>query len=176
MNRDQLDSAIDAVAKRLTQVEDDPQLASRIVGSLPERVTWRGWLAHSWAPRLAMIALAVGAASVWSSRGRPQTAVLEPLASTQLLVSPIALMSAARELEPEPIGTRPLEPVEPLEPLEPSQDFDRSLPAIAEIRALELGSLAPADLPEDGFLDVKPLAIESLPLADGSVSPHRQEW
>ena len=68
---DRLDEAIDHVAARLTHIEDNPALTSRIVSSLPERAGWFGWLFHSWAPRLAMIAIVVASGIVWSSR-RPE--------------------------------------------------------------------------------------------------------
>ena len=38
--------------------------------ALPERVTWFGWLFHSWAPRLAMIAVVVAAGIVLGYRTR----------------------------------------------------------------------------------------------------------
>jgi len=87
------------------------------------------------------------------------------------MASPVQLMAAVREAEPD--RTRPVERLELLEPLEPRADFDRSLPAIAAMSVLELDSLAPASLPEDAPLTLKPLAIESLPLTDDSFSPRR---
>src|SRR5262245_52530179 len=80
INRDHLDDVIDRVSARLTHVDEDPLFAARVIASLPERVTWFGWLTHSWAPRLAMIAIVAGAAVLWNGRKATEVApVLQPL-------------------------------------------------------------------------------------------------
>ena len=50
-------------------------------------------------------------------------------------------------------------------------DFDRSLPALEAARVLAFDSLAPASLPEDAPLTLKPLEIADLPLTADSFSP-----
>jgi hypothetical protein len=50
-------------------------------------------------------------------------------------------------------------------------DHERSLPSIAVVAALQLGSLAPVNLPEDAPLTLVPLAIADLPLTAESISP-----
>ena len=165
--QDHLDDAIDTVAKQLTHVEHDPRLSARITSSLPGRSSWSlGW----WAPRLAMIAVIVVAGVVWGNRREVSTPVASPLANSRPITTPTALAAAVREAEPN--RTMPLERLEPLEPLEPSNvDFERSLPAIGAVAALELDSLAPVSLPEDAPLTLEPLAISDLPLTPESISP-----
>ena len=168
--RDQLDEAIDAVAKQLTHVEDDPRLPARIAASLPERSSWSlGW----WAPRLAMIAVVVAAGVVWGNRGEEVTpGVVSPLASSQPITTPLVLAAAVREAEPN--RTRPLERLEPLEPLEPTIDFERSLPPLAAMSSLELGALSPAALEASDNLILEPLAVDDLPLTPDPVSQQEQ--
>jgi hypothetical protein len=173
MKRDHLDEAIDQVAARLTRVDENDALAAQIISALPERLSWFGWLSHSWAPRLAMIAIVVAAGIVWGNRREVSTPIALPLASTQPVTTPIALVASVREAAPN--RTMPLERLERLEPLEPLQparsDFDRSLPAIAAMSPLELESLAPVSLPEDAPLTLAPLTIADLPLAAETISP-----
>jgi hypothetical protein len=170
MHRDHLDEAIDVIAKQLSHVEDDPQFASRIVMALPERVTWFGWLMQSWAPRLAMVAVLVGAVIVWGNRSSEDVRSVEALASSQPMKTPVALTAGVRTVEPR--RTKLLEPLKPLEPLEPvTADFDRSLEAIAAPEAIVLRSLAPDALPASEGLVLAPLALESLPLTDDSFPP-----
>jgi hypothetical protein len=168
MTRD-LDEAIDYVAARLTHVEDDAAMASRIVSALPERATWFGWLFHSWAPRLAMIAVVVAAAILLSQR-RPMPiapAVTQPPVASGSMGPVVGLVAS---IAPAPVRTKLLEPLEPLEPVEPVEpvelrsDHEFSLPAIEAVAALEMDSLLPAGLPEDAPLTVAPLAIAELPL------------
>ena len=172
-HRDQLDEAIDRVAARMTQVDDNDALASQIVNALPERSIGFGWLFRSWAPGLAMIAVVIAAGIVWSNRGTPESSpIASPIAGApNTEVTP--LVASVREAEPN--RTLPLEPVEPLEPLElslePSKtDFEHSLPSIAAVASLELEVIAPATLPEDAPLTLAPLAIADLPMAE-NISP-----
>jgi len=165
MNGHHLDQAIDQVAKQLTQVDDDPQLASRIVASLPERSTWFGWLTHSWAPRLAMIAIVVGVAALWNSR--------QTMTELPAVARPVALVALAPPLVPlnveplEPVRTKPLEPLEPLEPVEPSEAFT-GLPSITAPVALAMTEVAPQALPDTGSLSLPSLVIADLPLTADS--------
>jgi hypothetical protein len=169
-NRDRLDEAIDHVVTRMVRVEENDVLATQIVNALPERASWFGWLFHSWAPRLAMIAVVVAAGIVWGNRKPAPTPQPNPLASTMSAIGPVALVAAVREAEPN--RTMPLEPVEPLEPLEPSSmDFDRSLPAIAPVVSLNFDSLAPDALPASEGLVLESLVIADLPLTAEPISP-----
>jgi len=171
IQRDRLDEAIDQVAARLTRVDDNGALASQIINALPERVSWFGWLFHSWAPRLAMVAIVVAAGIVWGNRGQEvSTPGASPLASSQPITTPIVLVASVREAAPN--RTMPLEHLEALEPLERREhDFERSLPAIEAVAALALDALAPVSLPEDARLTLEPLAIADLPLTDSSNPP-----
>jgi len=168
---DRLDESIDRVAARMTRVEENHALASQIINALPERSIWSGWLFHSWAPRLAMVAILVTAGIVWNTR-RSEPITPSPLliASAPAISTPTTFMAAVPELEPN--RTKPMEPLELLEPVEPARpDFDRSLPSIAAVASLELDSLAPVSLPEDAPLTLKPLEIADLPLTADSISP-----
>jgi hypothetical protein len=171
---DHLDAAIDAVAERLTRVSDDDELAQRIVNALPERVTWFGWLLHSWAPRLAMVAVVVAASGIiGGNRREVSTPDVSPLASSQPITTPLPLAASVRAAAPN--RTMPLERLQPAEPPEPSRsDFDRSLPSIGEVAALSIDSLVPASLPEDAPLTLRPLAIVELPLTAEPISPEEQ--
>jgi hypothetical protein len=160
-----LDTAIDLVAKQLSHVEDDPQFASRIVTALPERVTWFGWLMHSWAPRLAMVAIVIGAAIVWGNRSSEHVSTVEALASSQPMQTPVALTAGVRTFEPQ--RTKPLDPLEPLEPLEPATaDFERSLAAVPALEEIGIAALAPRDLPAESSITIAPLAIPELALTN----------
>ena len=131
MNQERLDQAIDRVAKRLTHVDEDAQFASRIVAALPERFTWFGWLTHSWAPRLAMMAIVAVSAVLWNARQTTEVSpASHPLASVSnpdwpQLVASIESQSGTTGTFGT-FGTQPLEPVELLEPLEPLKDALRS--------------------------------------------------
>ena len=172
-----LDDQIDRVAARLTQVDDDPMLAARIVAALPDRSPWRGWLLTSWAPRLAALALIVIGALVWSrasvtpATDAPLTVANAPLApagkahpdgkgladGNQL---PDGNLPPGRNL---PRGGHLLPPDENLIAAS-NADLEFGLPAIAAVAALDVDALAPADLPEDGPLTIESLEIEALPL------------
>jgi hypothetical protein len=169
-NRDRLDESIDHVASRMTRVEQNDAFASQIINALPERVTWFGWLTHSWAPRLAMIAVVIAAGILWSNRGSHESSSGPSPIAGQPIAAFTPLVASVREAAPN--RTMPLERVERLEPMELSNvDFDRSLPAIVAMNALQLDSLAPVSLPEDAALTLLPLAIEDLPLTAETISP-----
>ena len=170
VNRDRLDESIDQVASRMVRVAGDDDLASKIISALPERVTWFGWLTHSWAPRLAMIAIAVTAGIMWGTRRPQPIAPAAVIASVPTILAPTGFATAVKELEPN--RTKPVESLEPLEPMEPSSvDHERSLPSIAAVGALSIDALVPVSLPEDAPLTLKPLAIDELPLAGETISP-----
>lgn len=166
-----LDAAIDHVAKRLTHVDDEAQFASRIVSALPERITWFGWLMHSWAPRLAMAVIIAAGAALWGGRSTTEVA---PLASASPLpVTALASAVIPARAEPmEPVRTMPLEPMELLEPVEPlaSRDHERSLAPARAPAALEIVSIAAGDVIAEDALDVAPLQIAELPLTAESFS------
>jgi hypothetical protein len=154
-NRDHLDEAIDHVAKRLTHVDEDAQFASRFVAALPERVTWFGWLTHSWAPRLAMLAIVAGALLFANAR---RTTDVAPSAPPLASVANSNWPQLVASINPEPRtlgtpGTKPLEPVEPMEPLEPFV----GLPSVTPPSSVAIESLVIADLP---------LTAESFPERD----------
>ena len=164
---DPLDEAIDQVVTRMVRVEDNDALATQIINALPERVSWFGWLFHSWAPRLAMIALIAAAGIVWGNRQPVASPSAALLASARTIAGPSAFAVAVREAEPN--RTMPLEPVEPLEPSR--IDFDRSLPSIATVVSLNFDSLAPASLPASEGLVLESLVIADLPLTAEPISP-----
>ena len=60
-NRDRLDEAIDMIAARMTNVENDAALAARIASALPERADWfpRVWIARLATGALATLAVIV---------------------------------------------------------------------------------------------------------------------
>lgn len=157
----ELDPAIDAVAKQLTRVEDDPHLASRIAMSLPERSAASfGW----WALRLAMIAVMIAAGIVWGNRAGSDPRGAEPLAASNVALAPAPLMAAVAELEPN--RTQPVEPLEPLEPLEPAApDHEFGLTPVAPPLELGIAALTPRDLPAERPLTIAPLALSELPLS-----------
>ena len=159
-NRDQLDDAIDHVAKRLTHVDDDAQFSARVIAALPERVTWFGWLTHSWAPRLAMMAIIAGTFVFWSARHSNEVApAAQPLASVANPNWP----QLTRSVEPERlelVSRMPLEPVEPLEPMEPYQ----GLPSIDAPKAIAVNEVGPVALPDGGSLSLPSLTLTELPL------------
>jgi hypothetical protein len=160
-NRDQLDDAIDSVARRLTHVEDDPVFASRVIAALPERATWFGWLTHSWAPRLAMIAVIVVAAVLWNNRRTTELPAV--IASTNIAGNCICIVDPDRPTNLEPVEprtrTRTLEPWNPgtLEPFV-------GLPSVAPPVAIDLASLTTSALPEEDSLSLPSLVIADLPL------------
>jgi hypothetical protein len=167
-DRDRLDAAIDQVAARMVATPADGELTMRIVSALPERTSRLWWLI----PQLAAIGAIVIAAVVWTTRneGPPEIAMLPSSAGTPMigLANPVAANEPGAALR-----TMPLEPLERMEPTPPvsTVDHERSLPAIAAMRALDFESLAPVSLPEDAPLTLEPLTIADLPLAAESVSP-----
>jgi len=172
-NRDRLDDAIDDVVTRMVRVTENDALATQIINALPERVSWFGWLFHSWAPRLAMIAIVVVAGIVWGNRRPATTPQLDPLASTLTLPQPVVFVASVREAEPN--RTMPVEPVEPVEPVGPVElakvDFDRSLAAVAAPGDLAIELLSPESLPAEDALAIAPLAIADLALTAESFPP-----
>lgn len=167
-----LDAAIDHVAKRLTHVDDDAQFALRIVAALPERLTWFGWLLHCWAPRLAMAAIIAAGAALWSGRSTTENA---PLLTTASVAPMTALATAVRPVRLGPMqrmSTIPVELREPLAPVEPPapRDHERSLAPARSPAALEIASIAAAELATEAALEVAPLQIAELPLTAESFS------
>ena len=168
-NRDRLDEAIDHVVTRMVHVEDNDALATQIINALPERASWFGWLFHSWAPRLAMIAIVVAVGIVWGNRKPATTPQLDLLASTLTVPQPAVFVASVREAEPN--RTMPVEHLEPLERMEPSADFDRSLAAVAAPGVLAIELLSPESLPAEDALAIAPLAIADLALTAESFPP-----
>ena len=162
--KDRLDSAIDSVAGRLTNVREDPGLALRIFEALPARSAWS---LHWLMPRLAITAvLAIATAYVVlrTFDGR----------STNVLRTEGAIASRP-VVEPSSNGRRT--PVEP--PLiirrttvEPSSyhrrtisDHEFSLPSIQAPEALVIESMAPEALAAVDALELASLVLADLPLS-----------
>ena len=172
MTRDQLDQAIDHVAARLTHVTDDEGLALRIMETLPDR---SGWSLQWLMPRLAftaMLAVAI-AYVVLQPFGERSTDVLR---TEVVSASAVELAAAAPEhrtnVEPalfvrRTIVERPQNDRRTID----VPDFERSLPSLVAVAALEFDSLAPVSLPEDAPLTLAPLAIADLPLTAEPISP-----
>ena len=172
MNLNRLDDAIDQVAARLTQVDDDPALAARIVAALPQRRPLF-WILQGWAPGLAAVVLAVTAFLVVRSvptdtSGNPKKGLPPQVTSGRL-----APQDSTRGL-PQPETTRGL-PQETAVGAAPSlglpddhrlndRDHEFSLNALAAPEALSIGALTPDELPAEDALAIAPLAIPDLPL------------
>jgi hypothetical protein len=170
--RHRLDDAIDAIAARLTHVDDDPAMVSQIVNALPERATWFGWLFHSWAPRLAVGVLAVGASFiVLRTSDERSTDVLRAEATSAPMVELRAAVEPTVVERPLAVHRAIVERPQNDRGTIDAPDFDRSLPAMSAVAALELDSLAPRSLPEDAPLTLAPLAIADLPLTAEPISP-----
>jgi hypothetical protein len=152
----------------MIRVEENAAFASRIVDALPQRVGGFGWLFHSWAPRLAMIAIVVAAGMVWGNRKPATTPQLDPLASTSMAPEPTALFATVGEAEPN--RTMPWERLEPVAPMEPAADFERSLPSLGAVGVLAFDSLAPQPLPSSENLVLESLTIADLTLSAESIS------
>lgn len=166
-----LDTAIDAVAKRLTHVEHDPHLPVRIASSLPERSSW---FLHSWIPRLALTAaLAIAATLVVL---RPFDGRSTDVLRTAVVSSPIIEFAASapeNRTTVERLNDRRTaveRPENELRTIE-TPDFERSLPSLSAVASLDFDSVAPVSLPEDAPLTLAPLAIADLPLTAESISP-----
>ena len=170
MNGDRLDSAIDQVTAKMVAVPDDPEMVTRIVSSLPERSSWFGRLIPQFAALSALVVVAV----VWSMRERPTVPALLP--STDVAaVAPFRGVAIAREPgTPREPGTavRP-QPLEPWNPGTLEPDFDRSLPALDALDALELAVIGPHALATAEALTLAPLEIGELPLTAETVSPDK---
>jgi len=168
---DRLDDAIDAVAMRMTSVEETDAFATRILASLPDRSPW---ILQSWIPRLAITA-ALGIAAtfvVLRTFDAGSTDVLRSTDNRSTMVLAAAVPEHRTLVEPPQIVRRTI--------VERSQndrrtidvpDHERSLPSIAAVAGLNIDSLAPSALPEDAPLTLAPLAIADLPLTAESISP-----
>ena len=171
MTNDHLDRAIDAVAARLTRVEQDDAFAQRIVNALPERSPM-----HWWAPRLAftaaiVIGVSLGVLRMFDERSTDvlRTAVV----SSPAMQLPAAAPEHRTNVEPAFLVRRTIveRPQNDRRTTVDVPDFDRSLQAIEALGALSLASVAPSVLPEDAPLTLPPLAIEELPLTAETISP-----
>ena len=174
MTRDQLDDAIDAVAARLTHVDDNDGLSTRILESLPDRSRWN---LHWLMPRLVMttaVGMAVALVVLRTFDGR-STDVLrtfderstDVLRSAVLSLPTVELATAApehRTIVELPLIVRRTTVERSSNDRRTTADFDRSLAAIASPLPLALGAVEPSDLPGQTPLIVAPLAIADLPL------------
>lgn len=174
-----VDDAIDHVAARMTRVDDDPMLASRIVAALPERSAWSlRWLM----PRLAITAALAGLAI---------TVVLRTFDEGSTGVGPAEAghhsvsgggAAAPGGVGPAQVGhhgvgvnsAKPINVVSAFRRTDSGRttsaldgpDHEFSLPAIEAVAALDVNALAPANLPEDAPLTVEPLVIADLPMTE----------
>jgi hypothetical protein len=170
LDRDRLDEAIDLVTTRMTHVDEDAALVSRIIEALPERPAWSlQWLM----PRLAITAVLGLAAAlvVLRSFDDRSTSVLQ----TENAPAPVSAPAPVVErtaVEPPLIVRRRIVESASSAPRTAADldrpDHDYSLPAIAEVAALNVDALMPASLPEDEPLTVAPLTIADLPLGGES--------
>ena len=170
---DRLDGAIDQVAARMVAVRDNPEIMMRIVSALPERSSRLGWLM----PRLAALSAIAIAAVVWSTRERPAVA---PLSSSAEIATVAAFPGGIAAREPgiprEPgtvVRTMPSKPLGATELLSSGSDFDRSLPALEALNALELAVIEPRELPATETLTLAPIDIGELPLTAETISPDK---
>jgi len=169
-DRDRLDEAIDLVAARMTHVDDDAALASRIVAALPERPAWS---LHWLMPRLAItaaLALATAFVVLRSFDDRSATVLQTENAPAPVVApAPVAQRAVveAPPIVPRGIGRPASNAPRTAEDLD-RPDHDFSLPAIAAVAALNVDTLMPASLPEDEPLTVAPLTIADLPLGGES--------
>ena len=155
-----LDEAIDQVAKRLTHVDDDAQFTSRVVAALPGRLTWFGWLTHSWAPRLAMMAIVAGSLLFWSAR---RTTEVPPSASPLASVSNTnwpQLVAVAVRRPVALLGTAPQQHGAALEDVEPFH----GIPSVEAPVSVDIAALDTSALPTTDSLVVAPLVVADLPL------------
>ena len=160
---DRLDDAIDQVAQRLIRVAEDDTLAARIANALPDRSPW---LLHSWIPRLAITAmLAAGLSYVVL---RPFSDRSTDVLRSAVLSSPtVELATAApehRTIVEVPLIVHRTTVERSSNVRRTTEDFDRSLAAIAAPLPLALGAVEPSDLPGQSPLIVAPLAIADLSL------------
>lgn len=186
-NRDRLDDAIDRIAARMTNLEDDAALAGHIVAALPERSarSWR-WLM----PRLAVGTFAALTVAV----------VLRPFYDGPTGVGPAKAghhsgsVTAAEPghhsdsaTAPEPghrtAGIGPAKPGHHSASVDPRgvsvvyafrrtssgtmvdrPDHEFSLPAIEAVAALAVDALTPSELASEPGVELEPLVIADLPL------------
>ena len=176
MNRDEraLDEAIDAVAKGMVDVPADADLAMRIAQSLPDR-RWRlAWLV----PQLALASAVVIALVLWNT-GQHMAPTLPALPSliADGFGTPATVKALTPGYEPERLRTPPSVPLEPVEPSVPLQvsetDFERALPAVGALSVLEVGDIAPRELPAAGELALSPIDIGVLPLTADVFIPRK---
>lgn len=151
-----IDQAIDRVAKQMTDVEESPAFAARLVASLPDRAWSARWLLQSWVPRLAVVAMAVASVLFMSRASRPDA---PPVLRAKLVGGVSALRASVAPFAPGIHGTRAVEPLERLERLQPMADHEFSLPS------LDVESLPVLSRPGEASIDLAPLAIADLPLS-----------
>lgn len=171
MKRDQLDEAINVIAARMTNVEEDAALAARIANALPERSRW---LPYGWLPRFAVGALATiaiivvlrpfdeGSPVVGPAKAGHHTASVTPAEAGIAVVAPAEV--GQRRVGVESAFRRTKGPQGMAVAVE-SPDHERSLEALDAPKALALSSLAPLDLASEEPLEVESLAIAALPLS-----------
>ncbi len=159
-----LDQAIDAVAQRMTRVEDDRLLAARIMDSLPERRRGFWWLLAPVAATLAAAILAFVHTDV------PAIVPTNVQPNVQPNVPTVVQANVPTNV---PTNVRPNDRMngrmngrmnDRMNVRMTAPDFERALPALAVVDALSMPSLAAPSLPEEQPLATAPLTVEALSL------------
>jgi hypothetical protein len=182
MSADHLDRSIEAVAKRLVNVQEDAGFATRIASALPER-RWRFlWLV----PQLGVGAAIAIAAFVWFNREAPKlaetTIAMVPFRAPVDAVEPFRPIASAFARERSGELRRDLAvaangreggPVAPAALATRVEDHERALPAVEGPAVLAFSDLGPRDLPGVAPLTLPSLEIGELPLT-GEAFPPRE--
>jgi hypothetical protein len=167
-----LGGVIDHVAAAMVAVPDDPEMVTRIVSTLPDRSSRRGWLI----PQFAALSAIVIAVLIWSAREPSRAPTVLPVIEMAAVTSFPGVVTAREpgiprepgtSREPGTLVTQPSKPPEPPEPSEPWQrsDFDRSLPPLL------MTELKPVELPASPALVLTSIDVAALPLTAESFSP-----
>ena len=182
--RDRLDDAIDLVAARMTAVEEDDALATRIAAALPDRAAGipRVWLARLATGALATLAIAVVLRSLDNGATGVGPAKAGDHIASDSVATPDPGHQSANDSE-SAVGMAGVGPVD-VEPRRVSvvsalrrtsrprttvdvdrRDHEFSLAAIAAPEGLAMSPLSPGDLPAEDTLTIAPLEIAELPLS-----------
>ena len=168
-NGDRLDEAIELVSARMTAVEADAGLAARIANALPGRRVGLTWILAGWAPRLAVLAIAAVAITVFLRMFYERST--EVLRTEGATMAPTIVEPPSNDLRtivepPLIVRSRFVEPSSNLRrtTVEVRPDHEFSLPAMAAPEEIAVSSLSAGDLPADEALVIAPLEIAELPL------------
>jgi hypothetical protein len=164
-NPDRLDDAIDLVTRRMTAVEPDAELATRIANGLPDRPTWlpRVWITRFAIGALATLAIGVvlrtfyeGSTQVLRREGaNVPLAVVEPPSNDHRTPVESPVIVRRTTVEPSSNDRRTIS----------EDDHEFSLAPIDAPDALLLTALAPSELASEPVQEIEPLQIADLPLS-----------